>query len=178
MANNCFYDMHVRGSIDNVDQFLDILQYKHHKYQFSRVFGADVYDFEVQSNEEGSFATAMVYGDCAWSVAVCMTDCDWSYQLSIPKYEMTTLQNMSRQLNLDIEVWSEEPGMGFQEHYLYKNGVEVLNVCLDDYISAFYDPEEYPNFKDFAQAIGHPEIKIDDLCDGWYEYKHDPIFEF
>lgn len=42
------------------------------------------------------------------------------------KLKFVTLYEACKELNLDMEVYSEEPGCEFQEHYLYKDGrVEV-----------------------------------------------------
>ena len=35
------------------------------------------------------------------------------------------------QLNLDMEVYSEEPGCGFQEHYVFADKVLVVNESVD-----------------------------------------------
>lgn len=172
MANNCFFDMHIRGSDESCERFADIMQYKDPQFAFSRIFSADVY-YEDR-NSDGDLIMH-INGDCAWSVAVCMTDCEFSYQ-----GKSCTLQQLSGELQLDIEVWSEEPGVGFQEHYVYKHGFEETNECFDDFESYFYDPndDDYSSFEQMAKDVGHPEAKEEDLVDGWLEYKHEPIFEF
>lgn len=178
MANYCAYDMRVRGNRKAVNKLLRILQYKDKKYHFFRVFDAEMWDMRIDEDDE-TLVTASIYGNCAWSVAACMTGCDWSYAAEVKdQQDCATLQSMSEKLHLDIEVWSEEPGVGFQEHYRYRDGEELENECFDDYVYAYWDTADYPNFADFAAAIGHPELTEDDLDDGYIEIKHDPVFEF
>lgn len=45
----------------------------------------------------------------------------------------------SKRLNLDIEVYSEECGMCFQEHYVIINGDTVISECVDWQEYAIYD---------------------------------------
>lgn len=176
MANNCFYDMKVRGKPDAIDELVRVLKYEHDKWHFCRIFSADVWFRE--HNEMLDEDIACICGDCAWSVAVCMTDCDWSYIQEMPEAERVTLQNVSEWLSLEIELWSEEGCEGFQEHFHYKNGEELVNECFDDFVEAFWNEEYYPTFAEFAQAIGHPEATEDELEEGWYYYKHDPVYSF
>ena len=98
---------------------------------FYRVF--DVYpgDIEPVDNKWGT----VVFGDCAWSVLVCMIDSLYSYfngNKNEPLREhATTLENVSRDLDLDVEVVSCEPGMTFAEHILISKGAIVKDECFD-----------------------------------------------
>lgn len=152
------------------------MQYKDAEYQFSRIFSADMW---LRDTEVSTGTTIMyISGDCAWSVAVCM--CEFGYQRLQSDDRRCTLQRLSEELQLDIEVWGEEPGMGFQEHYVYRCGSVGTDECFGDFESYFYDPndKDYSSFEDWAKAVGHPEAKEEDLVEGWLEYKHEPIFEF
>lgn len=66
-------------------------------------------------------------GTCAWNVGSTLA-CNLVEDNVGPL--VTNLQRESELLALDIEVFSEEPGWGFQEHYLYKQGWEIKNEIL------------------------------------------------
>ncbi len=44
MANNCFYDLKAVGTKESVNELVQILQYKHPKLCFYRIFSAEVCD--------------------------------------------------------------------------------------------------------------------------------------
>jgi hypothetical protein len=50
----------------------------------------------------------------------------------------TTLKEQSK--NCEIEVFSEEPGCMFSEHYLFKNGKCLIDDCIE--ISATEEDED------------------------------------
>lgn len=81
-----------------------------------------------------------ISGYCAWSVYSCMFGTSHTYydDFITEKYGNkyigfmgTTLPDESRKLNLKIEVYSEEPGCGFMEHYLIDNGEILIEDCVD-----------------------------------------------
>lgn len=143
MANNCYYEMKVKGNKEDCNRLFKILNYEDNEYYLARIFSVDIID------EEDDRIT--LCGDCAWSVYTCM--CEGSVG-TYKKFDeevrddkgrlMTTIAYLSDILNLEIEVISDEPGMGFSEHLCYKNGEEIVNDCED------YPPEEvmYPDLGD------------------------------
>lgn len=136
MANNCFYQVQVQGKEENVNEFIEIIQ-ADYSYDtankripdrhFWRVFEACV-DNEVVEN---GIKTALITGDCAWSVYSCMCDGAHTYQSSNPGRNGTTLKIESERLHLAIEVYSEECGMGFMEHFVFVNGEQLVDMCVD-----------------------------------------------
>lgn len=72
------------------------------------------------------------------------------------------MQLESKRLNLDIEVYSEECGCCFQEHYIIVNGNIVADECVDwyEYYIGDYNTKE--------EAEEELEIEITDQ-----EWKHD-----
>lgn len=143
MPNYCDYLMRVKGRRNNVDAFVTIMQadYNEVPKHFWRVFEADVCD----EHTENGIKTVDIGGCCAWSVHSCMRDGVGTYNTDYETGENashgTTLEEQSKLLNLEIEVYSSEPGMGFQEHYLYKNGEELIDECID-YLELFFETEE------------------------------------
>lgn len=152
MPNYCDYSMCVKGTKENVEEFIKVIQADYnygtmefsHDRHFFRVFEAN-YD-EIEEMLDGKYQ-AIIDGYCAWSVRSCMFDGYASYYNSIKKdypnnFRGTTLLTESERLNLDIEVYSEECGCCFQEHYVVVNGdlicdecVEYNEYCIDEYNS-------------------------------------------
>lgn len=180
MPNYCSYAMVVKGKKENVDEFINIIQagYNYHsdekpsRHMF-RIFEADVIDYEDRevSPEGDAIYRAHIIGDCAWSVHSCMFEGDGTYysnvSLTTPeeKFNGTTLPVESKRLNLEIEVFSEECGFAFQEHYLISNGEVLQNECVDWYC---HDLSDYDT-KEEAEA--DLEVKISD--EQWDELRYD-----
>lgn len=139
MPNYCNYSMCVVGAKENIEKFIKVINsgYNYGTMEFDydrhlfRVFEA-VND-EIEERYDGRFQTT-INGYCAWSVSSCMLED--GYYRSVKKnypdnFRGTTLDIESKNLDLDIEVFSEESGMCFQEHYIIKNGEVVCDECVD-----------------------------------------------
>ena len=143
MPNYCSYSMKVKGTPKNVEEFFNIMQ-ANYSYQedgtcidpntgeiverhFWRVFEAYIVDDETS----GNIRSTIINGDCAWSVHSCMRSGRGTYQSDYPDRNGTTLQDESARLNLSIEVFSEECGCCFMEHYVYVNGREIVGDCVE-----------------------------------------------
>ena len=128
MPNICIGTVKVRGYKDNVDEFTRIIQSNYnydkpdldfHKPHFWRVFEAYLSSYETY----GLLAVAEYDISCAWSVAACMLPGKFSYYddtkdgINGIKTYGTHLLEIGKKLNLDVEIFSSEPGVGFQEHY-------------------------------------------------------------
>ena len=153
MPNYCNYSMEISGKPADVDEFVKIIQ-ADYKYKDGicnverhlwRVFSADAYDEKISNG----IKTTCVSGDCAWSVSSCMTG--EGYQADYPDRNGTTLQEESKRLNLAIEVYSEEPGVGFMEHYLYIDGEEIYNECVD---WNEYWPDDFDSVEEMNEECG------------------------
>jgi len=141
MANDCLYEMQIRGSKRAIARVIACLKADYnytekkpaHKH-FFRVF--DCYDdSELNDNGDGTF-TKYVYGYCAWSVHSCMMGNEGElscYNMCKENYKDifmgTTLEEQSK--DCIIEVFSEEPGMAFSEHYIYNHGVCECDTCIE-----------------------------------------------
>ena len=78
----------------------------------------------------------IVEGDCAWSVSSAMRNLD----------------SVIAKLQLSVEIYEEEYGVGFQGHHLYINGgwkekeiVDYFEYCIEDIEEGnidFFDTEE------------------------------------
>ena len=141
MPNYCYYSMCVKGKKENVEEFIKVMQadYDYGTKKFSydrhlfRVFEANCSEFY---KEENDVYKVFINGECAWSVMSCMFEDNFSYYKRFKEdypndFRGTTLTIESERLNLDIEVYSEECGMCFQEHYLIRQGKLEIEECVD-----------------------------------------------
>lgn len=64
--------------------------------------------------------------------------------LHYENFRGTTLLEIRKTYNVDIKVYSEEPGLCFQEHYVIKNG------CLEV-------EEEVPYYENYNEETGEYE---------------------
>lgn len=160
MPNICSYCMQVKGKPENVEEFIKIIQtdYAYDKNgncynpsdhnkpvekHFWRVFEANVESDDISYD----IRTVEISGDCAWSVKSCMCDGLFTYQYQNPNGHGTTLQKESERLQLAIEVFSEECGMGFMEHYVVVDGNIIIDDCIDyaEYYTGDFDTVEEMN---------------------------------
>lgn len=160
MANDCDYEMKVVGSKEDIEEFLKVMKadydYCNMTFNFERHMGGRVFEAEptdIVEQENGKFSI-IISGYCAWSVYSCMFEGGATYYTQFKKEygdksRSTTLPNESKRLRLDIEIYSEESGMGFQEHYLVKHGHveeeetrEWYGFFLDDYSDDYETKEE------------------------------------
>jgi hypothetical protein len=165
MANNCFYQMQVQGAQENVDEFIKIIKANYYyddngkcnvDRHFWRVFEACVDDEYVKN----CIKTAMISGDCAWSVYSCMCDGKWTYQDQFKDDSGTTLKIESERLHLAIEVYSEECGCAFMEHFVFVNGEQLIDECVDwnEYPAYDYESVEELN-EDYGTNFTQEEFE-------------------
>lgn len=163
MANNCMYEMRIKGTKINCQEWLSRMNDYEKRNHFWRIFSADVADECGTDNDY----TMTICGDCAWSLESCCRASGYSDGVDL--FEVNTAE-----LNLTMEAWSSEPGMAFQEHYIYKNGECETDKCID-YNEYWYDEDEYDSFEDFVNEYDLKDITEDDLnendcyCVGGFE---------
>ncbi len=183
MANNCFYDMRVKGTKENVEAFVKMMKMKYNadttkEKHFWRVFSAD----EIDEYEADGDYVKNISGDCAWSVRTTMTEDGYAKDW-IAKYpeQCTSLKEQSALKQLEIEVYSEEPGMAFMEHYHYKNGEALTEDCtdwscyyvttqeeLDDYNEQHKTEWTMKDLEDGSATGYNPDLLS--FVDGGYDY--------
>ena len=137
MANNAFYLMKVVGNRDNVEAFIRAMKWQgeYTEQGIGRVFNADVYE------QEDNYA--MIEGDCAWSVVSAMRN----------EGNPNNIEKLSTRLNLAIEVYCEECGFEFQEHFLVMNGDVIIDECVDWEEYAVEDFETKEEAERFAKQM-------------------------
>ncbi len=133
MANDCCFKMKLVGDKKDRDAWLKKMESYDEDNHFHRIFWTEVYD----EDEEATY----IAGDCAWSVESC---CRSGYTGGVD-----LLEKNSKDLNLTVEIWTTEPGMGFQEHYIYDKGECEEDECVD-YSEHYWDRTDYPEFADYV----------------------------
>lgn len=161
MANNCFFTARLIGKGDIIDKISEWI--KNHTYDSCEfVESAEppisdeiLADFEHDTDIE-------VSGDVKWSL-----NSAWNLDKKKPEspYKLDTADPKTAELlkNLEnermngeslvdftegymIELYSEESGMGFQEHYIIKNGEILVDDCRNWYENYNEDTDEsYPD---------------------------------
>lgn len=169
MPNHCYYEMRVRGKRENIEQLIKVMTDYDEPKHFWRVFSAEA---EYQETDDPDISTARIYGDCAWSVYACMMTGELTYADHADISHRTSLQEESERLELEIEVYSDEPGCAFQEHYRFRNGEKLSDECVDCIYYYFEtlcnesDEEYTQRFERFKQEYGlDSALTPDDLND-------------
>lgn len=173
MANNCFYSMKIVGEKENVYKLISYLQ-AYYEYDsrdnwklvkctadkhFFRVFDA----YHKEDNDEvlgdGKVAS-YVSGDCAWSVISCMfanklgTYYDsWKKDGTTenPDFRGTHMAEATEELDLVVEIFSEESGCGFMEHFLVDKGKILIEECVD--WCQLYDEDGEPIYDENGDQV-------------------------
>lgn len=147
MANICNFNMCVKGAHENIESFYNALTQEGTIYM-GRGAEAEI-DYE---DEEGK---AFIEGYCKWSIQSALIDNaismrtepdKWWFgnEFDAAQHEFITLWEACEKWNLDMEVYSEECGCCFQEHYLSVNGEIICEECVDyyEYCIGDYDTKE------------------------------------
>ena len=150
MANICDFNMVVKGKKENIEQFINMMS------QDGTVWmgrGAMVNRIDIEEVENGKYRY-LIDGDTKWSVkssmilnAVSMRENPdmWYFGDGVDKTKLSfvTLFEACEQLELSMEVYSEELGDGFQEHYLFDEGQLMINEIVEYTEEYNEETEEY-----------------------------------
>lgn len=154
MANICSFSMFVRGEVDNIISFYNAMQ------QNGSIYMGRGADAEINIDEEDK--SAHIDGWCKWSIQSALIDNAesmrtnpdkwyWGDDVDPSKLEFITLWEACKKWNIDMEVYSEESGCEFQEHYMYVNGDIVCEDCVE-WNEYFLD--EYTTKEDAEADLG------------------------
>lgn len=172
MPNYCNYQMRIQGKPNDVEKVIKIIQadYNYDTMEFSenkhlfRVFDADVMD----DITDGDYRDVVINGNCAWSVFTCMMEGDGTYYSSMEseygdRFRGTTLVKLSKDHNVMIEVYGEESGCEFHEHYLIHNGELLVDETVK-YIELYkeYLEEDETTLEEVLKDGG---FTMDDVTD-------------
>lgn len=151
MANLCNFRMMVRGRHNDIEKFYNAMSQNGTTWMGRGAVSDIVYDDDDN--------TALIDGWCKWSIQSALIDDAISmrkepkrwYKLNT-NYDYITLWEACEKYNLAMEVYSEEPGCEFQEHYKYENG-EIIAECVD-YFEYYIDHANYRTKEEFEKEYG------------------------
>mgnify|MGYP003296935919 CR=1 FL=1 len=145
MANICSFSMYVKGNNDDIQSFYNAMC-QNGKFYMGR--GADA---EIVIDE----GCANIDGWCKWSVQSALIDNAISMRTNpgmwyfgddfdASQVEFITLFEACKKWNLDMEVYSEECGCEFQEHYMFVDGKLIIDECVEwhEYYLGDFDTKE------------------------------------
>ena len=144
MANICSFLMKVRGSKEDIIQFHKALT-QDGKIWMGR--GAET-DLEFEDDDLASLS-----GWCKWSVVTALVDnaismrtepWRWHSEPGEEEREYITLYEACKRWNLVMEVYSEEGGCQFQEHFICDKGEVLCEECVgwEEYDIGDYESKE------------------------------------
>lgn len=136
MANICDFSMCVKGAHDDIEKFYNAMS------QNGNIYMGRGADAEIQYEDEDN--VAFIDGWCKWSIQSAMidnaismrTEPDMWYfgdNVDKSKLEFITLIEACKKWNIIMEVYSEETGCCFQEHFIIRNGDVEVDECVDYY---------------------------------------------
>ena len=145
MPNICEFEMFVNSDTqEELKKFIEVVLAKY-DYNSPEICNADYHLSRVWVGESSISIkgnTAIIVGDCAWSVFSCMFEGTWAYYNDIVKSyavnKVTSIPRISKLLNLRIEIISIESGLLFIEHYVVDKG-DVLLDDSENYYGAYED---------------------------------------
>lgn len=132
MANICSFRMRLKGEKENISKFFSALT------QAGNIWmgrGAEA-DIDFLSDNE-----AEIEGCCKWSIQSALVDNSLSMRRQKETGEgcwgdldtskgFISLFEACEEYHVNMEVYSEESGCGFSEHYSYNDG-EILDECVN-----------------------------------------------
>lgn len=147
MANICDFSMKVRGKHEDIEKFYNAMMQKGNIYMGR---GADA---EINYDDEDG--SALINGWCKWSVvSALVTNAEsmrseperwyWGEGVNVNDLEFITLFGACHKWNLIVEVYSEESGCCFQEHYICDKGAIICDECVEwnEYCIEDYETKE------------------------------------
>ena len=172
MANICDFSMYVKGNKEDIKRFYNALVQEDNLYMGR---GAEA---EIQYDED----TAFINGWCKWSVHSALVDnaismrtnpemWAWGKDTDVSQLEFITLFEACREWNLDMEVYSEEPGCAFQEHYICLKGDVVCDECVEynEYCICDYATKEEAEEELGIEITNEEWGREDYICRGGFE---------
>ena len=151
MPNYCDFMMKVVGKKTDCRTFMSKLSSYKVPNHFWRIFEADIYNEEVHGDQTSLY----IYGQCAWSLESCCRASGYSEGVDL--FEVNT-----KELDLKMEAYSREYGIGFEEHFIYNRGECQADECVDakEY---FWDRAEFPTYQEFIEEYpdAPPEEKFE-----------------
>jgi len=179
MANNCIYSMRVVAKQkESIERLLKIMQYKDPEYYLYRVFSAEFADLgncadPVYFEQDGDYVWSEIHGDVAWACDGWLGPKHEYHEKSKLGASYTNLYELCKVLNVGVEIWSEEPGQHFQEHYIVDHLGQRYLEQAEDY--SMEDPDntgfagDYMNWNDSCDVYELPTGMVEEYNKGMNE---------
>lgn len=143
MANDCYVTGKASAlNVEDLKKFLDIME--NEKFM-------SFYCEKINDCGEGKRKTVRFYGDCKWSIFSSINSSRYG----------NALNETSK--GLIVEMWSQEPGVGFEEHVVYANGTCLCDDCVD---WMEYDLDAYNSLEELNEEC-NTNFKEEDFVDGF-----------
>lgn len=163
MANLCDFELHARGKGESLDRLARIFRGDDKQYKMHRVYTNDVY---VEYAED----TVRIKGSCAWSALGCMSKTNmFPVMESDPSF--TCLEDLSKELDLEIELFAEELGMCLEEYAWFYKGITCA-LSSWDIKSLYYYQSDIDaikldeNGRDWVSEDFYRFVEAGAICDG------------
>ena len=130
MANNCSYNIRVVAKdAEAIKRVFDIMRYKDKEFYLYRVFSVER-EFGLHERPwKGGFFYADFFGDVAWGCDRWINDNPDMENKSETGAHYSTFVEICKALSVGVEIFAEEEGCGFQEHFIVNHDGEV--VCAE-----------------------------------------------
>jgi len=132
MPNNCYFNMAIKGKPKDIKEFLKLFIYENgveNDKFFARTFLEDWDNSKAlieEMKEDINKGECEIYGWCAWSCHSCLIE---GYPTE--KKECITLIDACKKYNVEVNIGSEESGVGFSEKIYCNSEGDLSNECFD-----------------------------------------------
>lgn len=164
MANYCDYTMKVVGKKQDIHELLNILN-REYDYNDKSIVDRHLLGNMASRIAEETNDYTIIKGQCLWSVAHAMFNDEDNPEM----YALTTLDVLTQELGLKLELYSQERSFCFQEHILVDQG-EILTSERGSYLDL--DIEGWVKTKEEANEKLGIEL-TDDEWNNLYVYRYD-----
>ena len=181
MANSCDFEMKVKGKGENVRELIKLIEDNALDVSEERCFGGwiDNIMFDIEYNPSEKTCIGIITGECKWSVLLSLLGAEGSYFDKMKndgdESNVTCLEIESQRLGVEIEIYSSEYGVGFEEHFLIRNGVLEINECIKAwklYKYYFEDEDASDEFKEIVEEFYENKISNSE-----WKRKHKELME-
>lgn len=119
MANDCTFSFSAWGKKEDIEEMTRAMRYET-DICFYRIFE---FSPDISECGDGTDCCCRTWGSCAWSVYSCLFDIGEPRPTRVnnkPAMQVNFL-DFCKDHNIIFEIWSEEPGCAFIEHFSWDN---------------------------------------------------------
>lgn len=167
MPNLCDINIIVRGRKEAVEKFSNAIStnYNSNYDKFCRIFQSD-----ISENDSYGLVDYQKYNvTCEWSAFCCMRRGQYSYYDDVKNdheqssdINVTCIEELSEKYGIEVELWSQEPGMEFEEHYHIKNGKILCDDC-HEFSEVYIGKDDFNSYDEFISEYEELGSNIDEL---------------